>query len=172
MRWLLWLTASQMWKNLTSNVQAKRFHENVFAPEFKKEEQVDLLVAGPPCQPYSSEGKRQGSRDPRAKVIYPIVEYAEERKPLMLLLENVPQWQTVGQNVFDEVLARLRAISHGAGGHYYNIYILEFYGLKISGACPTESDCMWSKIYDDSPSKLWFSSCYVKQPNGMSAYLS
>ena len=113
---------SDVKKILASNVQAKRFHENVFAREFKNEEQVDLLVAGPPCQPYSSEGKRHGSSDPRAKVVYPIVEYAEERKPLMLLLENVPGWQTVGKDVFDEVLARLRAISDGAGGHYYNVY--------------------------------------------------
>ena len=107
---------------LDGNLKSRSFHHNVFSQSFVDEDQCDLLVAGPPCQPYSSEGKRLGSLDPRSKVVDPIVEYAEKKKPIMILLENVPGWETVGKEKFDEVWNRLSSILDASGDRFYNLY--------------------------------------------------
>ena len=109
-------------KFLQMNVQCTRFHQNVFERGFLDEEPVDLLVAGAPCQPYSSDGKRLGSADPRSKVIFPITSYIERARPLMILLENVPGWATVGRDNFEEVWARLSNIRASSGDSFYNLY--------------------------------------------------
>lgn len=49
----------------------------------------DVLVAGCPCQPYSSQGKRLGSADPRSNALDHVLEYAGKRRPKVLVLENV-----------------------------------------------------------------------------------
>lgn len=50
----------------------------------------DLLCAGFPCQSFSIAGKRKGFSDPRGTMFFEIARVARERKPLYLLLENVP----------------------------------------------------------------------------------
>lgn len=49
----------------------------------------DVLVAGCPCQPYSSQGLRQGSADPRSSALDDVLNYAAQKKPKILILENV-----------------------------------------------------------------------------------
>eukprot|EP00435_Cladocopium_sp_Y103_P025148 s4508_g6.t1 len=107
---------------LDGNLKSLRFHHNVFSQSFSEEEYCDLLVAGFPCQPYSSEGSRGGSSDPRSKVVDPIIGYCEKKKPLMILLENVPGWETVGKDKFDEVWERLSSIRDASGDAFYNLY--------------------------------------------------
>ena len=49
----------------------------------------DLLVGGFPCQSYSVAGKRKGLDDARGTLFFEIVRIADEKKPKVLLLENV-----------------------------------------------------------------------------------
>lgn len=68
---------------------------------------VDLVVAGYPCQPFSSAGKRRGDEDPRH--LWPhVLRVLRETRPELAFLENVRGHLSLG---FDEVLADL----HEAG---------------------------------------------------------
>ena len=49
----------------------------------------DVLVGGFPCQPFSQAGLKQGFLDTRGTLFFDIVRILEQRKPSMLLLENV-----------------------------------------------------------------------------------
>ncbi len=58
-------------------------------------EQVDLLCAGYPCQPFSLAGNRKGKDDERAIFQY-IAECISSLRPRWLLLENVAGHTTLG----------------------------------------------------------------------------
>ena len=49
----------------------------------------DVLVGGFPCQPFSQAGLKQGFQDTRGTLFFDIVRILEQRKPSMILLENV-----------------------------------------------------------------------------------
>lgn len=49
-----------------------------------------ILVAAPPCQPYSAAGLQGGASDDRGDGLLAIVEIAIRTKPLAVLIENVP----------------------------------------------------------------------------------
>lgn len=51
---------------------------------------VDLTVAGPPCQAFSIMGKRQSMNDPRGKLTIKYFELVAGLKPKAFLFENVP----------------------------------------------------------------------------------
>lgn len=74
-----------------------------FPPEF---EGIDLLMAGPPCQPYSSGGKRNGQADLRD--MFPSFFHAvQSLRPRAILVENV--WGlTIGKfrDYFEYLLLR------------------------------------------------------------------
>lgn len=52
-------------------------------------DQVDLMVGGPPCQSFSSAGKRAGLNDPRGNAIYEYLRLISEVRPRAFVLENV-----------------------------------------------------------------------------------
>jgi len=51
--------------------------------------ELDLLVGGPPCQSFSTAGKRGTTQDPRGTLIWQFLRYVEAMRPKFFLMENV-----------------------------------------------------------------------------------
>jgi len=54
-----------------------------------KNQTIDLIVGGPPCQAFSTAGKRKGFNDHRGNVFLKYLELALELKPKYFVIENV-----------------------------------------------------------------------------------
>ncbi|NJN16546.1 MAG: DNA cytosine methyltransferase [Oscillochloris sp.] len=50
---------------------------------------LQLLAGGPPCQPFSIIGKRQGLEDPRGDLVFQFVRMLRELEPETFIFENV-----------------------------------------------------------------------------------
>lgn len=74
---------------------------------------ADFVIGGPPCQPFSIAGKRQGKRDIRADLIGHFIRIVDELKPSAFMLENVPNLASIDNGEFlDDVEAELRALGY------------------------------------------------------------
>lgn len=72
---------------------------------------ADFVIGGPPCQPFSIVGKRQGASDRRANLIDHFVRIVAEVKPSAFLLENVPNLATIeGGRILDQAKAALAGL--------------------------------------------------------------
>jgi DNA (cytosine-5)-methyltransferase 1 len=54
-----------------------------------KAEDIDLVIGGPPCQAFSTAGKRQGFNDDRGNVFLTFIDRILELKPRYAVIENV-----------------------------------------------------------------------------------
>ncbi|MBC7129500.1 MAG: DNA cytosine methyltransferase [Thermoplasmatales archaeon] len=50
---------------------------------------IDVLTGGPPCQPFSTAGKRMGLNDPRASPLREYIRVINEAKPKIFVMEEV-----------------------------------------------------------------------------------
>jgi DNA (cytosine-5)-methyltransferase 1 len=84
--------------------------------------QVDLLAGGPPCQGFSSAGRRRPG-DPRNVLVERYLEFVEIVRPRMVLIENVrgitydfvqDNDESTRRNFANDVIARL--------GEHYHVY--------------------------------------------------
>jgi DNA (cytosine-5)-methyltransferase 1 len=73
---------------------------------------VDLLVGGPPCQPFSVAGKRRALADRRGDLIFEFVRLLNETHAEAYVFENVPNLASVANG---EVLADLLAAFEEVG---------------------------------------------------------
>ncbi len=51
--------------------------------------EADLVVGGPPCQSFSTAGKRLSIQDPRGNLIHSFLKVVKEAKPRFFVMENV-----------------------------------------------------------------------------------
>lgn len=51
--------------------------------------ELDVLVGGPPCQSFSTAGRRAGVQDPRGQLIWNFLDFVRELRPKVFLMENV-----------------------------------------------------------------------------------
>ena len=51
--------------------------------------QVDLVVGGPPCQSFSTAGRRRTTRDPRGTLLWQYLRFVAMMRPKFFLMENV-----------------------------------------------------------------------------------
>lgn len=74
-------------------------------------DRCDFLIGGPPCQPFSIAGKRQGRRDLRSDLVGHFVRIVSELRPSVFLLENVPNLAAIsGGEFLAELKSALRAL--------------------------------------------------------------
>ena len=69
--------------------------------------QVDILVAGTPCQAFSVAGARRGLEDERGNLTLKLVEIANAISPAFLVWENVPGVLSMHDNAFGCFLGAL-----------------------------------------------------------------
>lgn len=50
---------------------------------------LDLLIGGPPCQSFSTTGKRGTVQDPRGTLLWQFLRFVEQLRPKIFLMENV-----------------------------------------------------------------------------------
>lgn len=50
---------------------------------------IDLVVGGPPCQPFSTAGKRGGTADARGTLQWEFLRFVEAMRPRFFIMENV-----------------------------------------------------------------------------------
>ncbi len=69
---------------------------------------IDGVIGGPPCQPFSTIGKRLGMADPRATTLSDYAEVVRIVRPKFFLFENVPNlaWQWHG-TVLNDLISLL-----------------------------------------------------------------
>lgn len=74
---------------------------------------ADFVIGGPPCQPFSIAGKRQGKRDIRSDLVGHFIRVVDELQPSAFMLENVPNLAAIsGGEFLEEVKAELRALGY------------------------------------------------------------
>jgi DNA (cytosine-5)-methyltransferase 1 len=71
------------------NYDPEFFYEDLTTLDYTTLPEVDLFVAGFPCQTFSTAGKRRGTKDPRGTIFFYIYEYLKEKQPDVFILENV-----------------------------------------------------------------------------------
>ena len=74
---------------LSAKRQPDNIHEDITQRRPEEEEYCDVYVTTPPCQPYSSQGKRKGMKDKRAKALSSSFQYVKRKRPRLVIFENV-----------------------------------------------------------------------------------
>jgi DNA (cytosine-5)-methyltransferase 1 len=76
---------------------------------------VELLVGGPPCQPFSVAGKRRALADHRGDLIFEFVRLLAETHADAYILENVPNLASVANGeVLDDLLGAFEEVGFSA----------------------------------------------------------
>jgi DNA (cytosine-5)-methyltransferase 1 len=76
---------------------------------------IELLVGGPPCQPFSVAGKRQALEDRRGDLVFEFVRLLAESKAEAYIFENVPNLASVAKGkVLTDLLAAFASAGYSA----------------------------------------------------------
>jgi DNA (cytosine-5)-methyltransferase 1 len=93
-----------------------------------KKGEADILIAGPPCQPFSKSGywaRGEAARleDPRAKTLDAFIRIMAEALPKVVFLENVEGLDYAGKNEgLQYLLSRIEAINEKEGTAYQPVF--------------------------------------------------
>jgi DNA (cytosine-5)-methyltransferase 1 len=76
----------------------------------------DILIAGPPCQPFSKAGKREFFEDERSDLFLHTLNIIDQKRPKAFLIENVPGlvFEKNGFRPITPILERIVEMRYGA----------------------------------------------------------
>jgi DNA (cytosine-5)-methyltransferase 1 len=87
--------------------------EDIFGLNPKELCDFDILCAGFPCQPFSSAGLKKGMKDDRSKVYGKILDIILEKRPGIILLENVKNLLVMNNgNVIKKIVFDLEKLDY------------------------------------------------------------
>eukprot|EP00443_Scrippsiella_acuminata_P016363 CAMPEP_0115206868 /NCGR_PEP_ID=MMETSP0270-20121206/20425_1 /TAXON_ID=71861 /ORGANISM="Scrippsiella trochoidea, Strain CCMP3099" /LENGTH=440 /DNA_ID=CAMNT_0002620449 /DNA_START=67 /DNA_END=1387 /DNA_ORIENTATION=+ len=104
---------------IMANFPPKVWYDDLTKRDNSTAAKADLYVAGFPCQPFSSAGKKEGFGDKKGRgtVFFKVREYIEEAQPRVFVLENVSNLVRMeGGKYFKDILESLEDLGT------YNIY--------------------------------------------------
>ena len=113
---------------------------------------ADVIVAGPPCQPWSRAGKRLGEQDERDGLAI-TMQAVQRMMPLAAVIENVPELARAGRRRhLDDFKAELVSLEYAVSEHILNA---ADYGVPqnrrrvfitaIQGERPLDPPTVWSR---------------------------
>lgn len=79
-------------KFIKQNYSPENFYLDITSRDHSLLPDIDLYIAGFPCQSFSKLGKRLGMADPRANVMLECIKTIQTKKPRYFILENVKQF--------------------------------------------------------------------------------
>jgi DNA (cytosine-5)-methyltransferase 1/site-specific DNA-methyltransferase (adenine-specific) len=92
-----------------------------------KELGVNMIIGGPPCQGYSTKGKKMGLADPRNFLFREYLSFVQELQPEVFIIENVKTLLSTAQGWFrDEILNTIKTLGYHA---QYGIMNASHYGV-------------------------------------------
>jgi len=74
---------------LLTDINEYTAHDVREAADLKAFDDIDLIMGGPPCQAFSTAGKRKGFNDDRGNVFLKYIELSLELRPKYFVIENV-----------------------------------------------------------------------------------
>ncbi len=100
----------------------------------KNPQQVDVIVGGPPCQAFSTAGRRMGFQDERGNVFLKFIEVISSIKPRYVVVENVRGLMStpITIDVDDEVLSDFDPKNIKGSSLYFIKKKLEAAGYTLS----------------------------------------
>ena len=111
------------------NFDHQLFEEDIWNLDPSGLENIDVLTAGFPCQPFSIAGYRKGFDDERGNLFFRILEYIKALNPKVVFLENVKNLMTHDNgNTYKVIVEALSA-------HGYN-YKTKILNTKDYGNIP------------------------------------
>ena len=132
---------------------------------------ADLWVAGPPCQPFSIAGLRNGTADPRD--MWPhALRLLEAKRPPFAVFENVPGMLTWNNGTYLRAIeGRLHATGYaitrsvldaadfGVPQHRHRVFLIcRHGGPQVVAPWPTHGDPAWltaRSLFDGAPRRPW-----------------
>ncbi len=82
--------------------------------------QADIVIAGPPCQPWSRAGKRLGEQDKREGLTF-TMEAVRKLQPTAVVIENVPDLARPHKRQhLDDLESQLTALGYAVAEHVLN----------------------------------------------------
>lgn len=118
----------------------------------------DWIVGGPPCQGFSTIGKRERD-DPRNRMVWEFLEFVKEIRPRNILVENVIGLRDM--DFIDEIRAAfaevgftttayvLRAADYGVPQLRRRIFFIgDAEGRSVKIPSPTHSPASWVTVWD------------------------
>lgn len=105
---------------------------------------VDLVIGGPPCDDFTSYGRKKGLAGDKASLVFEYARLIQEIKPAAFLFENVPFLQLMFGDVFESLekkiakigyrreSAILEASAYGAPTMRQRLFIVGFQDSELS----------------------------------------
>ena len=93
-------------------------HEDVTKVDATKLPTVNIMVGGPPCQPYCRGGKNQGLKDERGPLTFSMVEAVEERSkagkslPKAIVMEQAKTLLCGHRNIYKAIKKRFKKLDY------------------------------------------------------------
>ncbi|PKL11648.1 MAG: modification methylase SinI [Spirochaetae bacterium HGW-Spirochaetae-8] len=104
--------------------------------DLKSDEEIDLIVGGPPCQAFSTAGRRQGFNDHRGNVFLSFIDLITTLRPKIAVIENVRGLLSASieqQIVINRGESSKNGIKVGSGSALmYIVHLLEKEGYAVS----------------------------------------
>ena len=135
----------------------------------------DVLFAGFPCQPFSIAGQGKGLQDTRGTLFFDIVRIAKEKKPKVLVLENVKRLVTIDDGKTFALIVKtledmdycvdwkvMNALNYGLPQKRERVIVVAHQGLDFEWPAPVEMPSL-STILDASPDEKHFVSAIIRK---------
>jgi DNA (cytosine-5)-methyltransferase 1 len=119
---------------LIGNLLSYSVEEVLAFANLKSTSQVDVIVGGPPCQAFSTAGKRMGFQDERGNVFLKFIDLIKSIKPKYVVIENVRGLMSVPMTIdVDDNLSEEFDLKSTKGSSLFFVKSkLEEAGYKVS----------------------------------------